>query len=150
MIKNLKKSFITISSSLSLFLLNSKTVLAEVTNPVTGKFGQASPGETGSNFFVYLFLLWQAGISIGGLIVLAMYIMGAFEWITSGSDPKGAEKGRNRIMNATVGLIILVSAFTIVNFVSHLLFGDEFSILQINIPTAGEASTTTRPIPNPS
>jgi len=133
---NIKKQLTIFTSSLSLFLINSRMALAQVTNPVTGKFGEESAGQKGSNFFNYLFLLWQTGISIGGLVVLGMYIMGAFEWITSGDDPKGAEKGRNRIMNATIGLIILVSAFTIVNFVSHLLFGDEFNIFEINLPTA--------------
>ncbi len=131
MLKKLTTNLTIVTSSLTLFLFNPKIALAVVENPVTGKLGQSSPGETGSNFFNYFFMLWQ-----GGLVVLGMYIMGAFEWITSGSDPKGAEKGRTRITNATIGLIILVSLFTIISFVNNLLFGKEFNILKINLPTA--------------
>lgn len=142
MLKNLKTKLTALTASSALFLLNAKVALAQVTNPVTGNLGKPSSGNAGSNFFNYLFILWQAGLSLGGLVVLGMYIMGAFEWLTSGSDPKGAEKGRNRIMNATIGLIILVSLFTIISFVNNLLFGDEFNILRFKLPTAESISVS--------
>lgn len=111
-----------------------------ITNPVIGKFGQPSgENKEGTVFITYSVTMWRAALTMGGVAVLGFYVWGAFEWLTSGSDPKGAEKGRNRILNATIGLILLVSTFTIVGFIGNLLFDKEFNLMQITFPTAEES-----------
>ena len=143
-----KLSLKTISSKIltvgALFFINTNPVFAtnstkSITNPVIGKFGQPSgDNKEGTVFITYIVTMWRAALTIGGVVVLGFYIWGAFEWLTSGSDPKGAEKGRNRILNATIGLILLVSTFTIISFVGNLLFNKEFNLMQLTFPTAGE------------
>ncbi len=143
-----KFSLKTFSSKLltagALLFININPVFAagstkSVVNPIIGKFGQPSgDNKEGTVFITYVITMWRAALTIGGLAVLGFYVWGAFEWLTSGSDPKGVEKGRSRIVNATIGLILLVSTFTIVGFVGNLLFDKEFNLMQITFPTAEE------------
>lgn len=63
-------------------------------------------------------------IAIGGIAVLYLLI-GAFRYvIAGGGGSKGAdvEKAKNTILYAVVGIILSVSAFTIVQFVLGRLF----------------------------
>jgi hypothetical protein len=108
----------------------------QLTNPVIGNWGNDPEGATdGSLFIKYAVYMWRAAISLGALVVLAFYVLAAFEWLTSGSDSQGAEKARNRFINATIGLVILVSSFSIVAFIGDLFFGDNFDLLKLTFPT---------------
>jgi hypothetical protein len=81
---------------------------------------------------------------LGALAVIVFFVWGAFEWITSGSDSKKAESARSRMTNAIIGLVILVSSFTLLSFISKILFGNSFDLLKLTIPSqiTGESSTT--------
>ncbi len=107
---------------------------AVLKNPVIKDVLGDISASDGSAFANILVSLWRSAISIGALVVLVFYIIAAFEWLTSGSDSQGVEKARNRFLNATIGLILLVSSFALVTFVGELVFGNEFDILQITIP----------------
>ncbi|MFZ1721059.1 MAG: hypothetical protein WAU07_00985 [Microgenomates group bacterium] len=126
---------------LLVIILKPTQISAQITNPVIGDLGEgvsSAPAygtEAGRLFSTYFVNIWQAAIVMGGLSVLIYYIWGAFEWITAGSDAGKVEKGRVRITNATIGLILLVSVFVIVGFISTLLFGEEFQILDLTLPS---------------
>ncbi len=71
------------------------------------------------------------------LVVLAMLIWGAFEWITSGGGREAVGKARGRIINALIGLAVLAIAFALARVAAQFLgFPD---ITQgIPIPTPGQ------------
>lgn len=69
---------------------------------------------------------------IGILVVLAMLIWGAFEWIASGGDKEAVGKARGRIINALVGMAILAIAFALFQVVGQFL---GFNIRDFIIPT---------------
>lgn len=111
-------------------------LLAAVTNPVIGNLGSnATEASSGLIFAKYFVSLWRAFISIGALAVIIFFIWGAFEWMTAGGDTKGVQSGRQRITNAVIGLILLVSSFTIVGILGTLIFGEGFDILAITFPS---------------
>ena len=60
-------------------------------------------------------------LTIGVVAVLFYLIWGGIEYITSGGDKSKTEGARNKITSAIVGLIILVSAWAILQFVQTLL-----------------------------
>jgi NADH:ubiquinone oxidoreductase subunit 6 (subunit J) len=121
--------------SLLIFLTFVATSQAAIENPVTGALGDYSEdAENGKNFVTYFVYLWQVCITLGALAVIVFFILGAFGWITAGSDSKKVESARNRMTNAVVGLVILVSLVTIFGFMSKLLFGNNFDILRLTIP----------------
>ncbi len=57
-------------------------------------------------------------LAFAGLIFFAMLIMGGFRFLTAGGDEKSVMEARKSLTNAAIGLIIVVSAFTI----SQILF----------------------------
>ncbi len=127
-------AILTISS----FVAATLPSYAAITNPVTGGLGndveKAASGET----FVYYFTtLWNSFVVIGAIAVLIMFLWGSLEWIAAGGDTGKIEKARNRITQSILGLLILVSAFVIIGFVSQLFFGEEFSILNLTFTQVG-------------
>ncbi|MDR0957042.1 MAG: pilin [Candidatus Nomurabacteria bacterium] len=52
-----------------------------------------------------------------GLVAVVMIIIGAYKYIMSSGDPKKAADGKNTIIFSVVGLVIVLLAFTITNFV---------------------------------
>ncbi len=138
-----KKKQLTLSqkliASLNLFLIsffyNAKFAYAQITNPVTGNLGVSEPGaSSGSKFIQYVVYLWRAAITIGSLAVIVFFLLGAFSWITAGGDKTKVENARNQITNAIVGLVLLVSSFVLLSFLSKLLFAGEFDIFKLSIP----------------
>ncbi len=108
----------------------------QLTNPVIGDMGNDPDAAKGGSLFIrYAVYMWRAAMSVGGILVLGFYVMAAFEWISSGDDSSGTEQARNRFINATIGLILLVSSYALVGFISSLFFGDNFNLLEITFPT---------------
>lgn len=54
---------------------------------------------------------------LAGVIALGVIIYGGFKYITSGGDEDGAEDGRNAILFAVIGLMVIALAGVVVNFV---------------------------------
>ncbi|MBI3380212.1 hypothetical protein HY029_05655 [Candidatus Gottesmanbacteria bacterium] len=49
------------------------------------------------------------------------FIQGGFGWITSGGDKNNLQQSRDRIINATIGLIIVVSAWAVIGVIGKIL-----------------------------
>jgi hypothetical protein len=119
-----------------------KSVSAQIFNPAIGESIGGSPdaaeaAASGEIFARYFVNMWNTLISVGGIAVLIFFLWGALEWITAGGDSSKIEKARNKITQSIVGLVILVSSFTILAYLGQLLFGTEFSILQFSFQTPG-------------
>jgi hypothetical protein len=113
------------------------TYAQTLTNPVTGNLGSDATGAlSGGLFLNYFIKMWRTAINLGALVVLLFYVIAAYEWLTSGSDPKGVDQARQRFMNATIGLLLLVSSFALVAFVGELLFEGEFNLLRLTFPSS--------------
>ncbi|MDQ3008381.1 MAG: hypothetical protein M3Q81_02180 [bacterium] len=110
---------------------------AAIQNEAIGALGTNEAGaRSGVTFFTYFIYLWNAIITIGGFFVVLNFVWGAIEWIASGGDQAKVSKGRDRITQSIIGLIILVGSFVIIGFISQLFFGESFNLLRVNIPTA--------------
>lgn len=134
--KKLTKFLTIVGTTLYTFFSYSQTTFATVTNPVIGDLGKPSgKGKEGTVFIGYAVSLWRAAITLGALMVIFMYIWGGIDWISAAGDSGKLEKARNKIIQGTIGLIILASSFTLVGFVGSLLFGKNFSIINITFPT---------------
>ena len=56
-----------------------------------------------------------------GIILLVLIIYAGFLWMTAGGDSAKTEKAKNIMINAVIGLIILLAAYAISNFVIEAL-----------------------------
>ena len=128
--KTIKTKILAFVLSSGLFLSLASLAQAAITNPVVGNLGTNEGTKDGSKFINYVVYLWKVSINLGALAVIAYFIWGAIEWITAGSDSKKTEQARQRMTNAVIGLVILVSSFTLLSFISKIFFGDNFDLLK--------------------
>lgn len=55
-------------------------------------------------------------LTIVGALALGMFIYGGFTWLTSGGSSEKIQKGKNILMWATIGLIVIFASYTLVDF----------------------------------
>ncbi len=79
-----------------------------LTNPL-------GPGST--NVPVIVGNVIKAGMGIIGAIALLVFVYGGFMWLTSGGSSKRIEAGRNAMIWAAIGIIIVLSSYALVSFV---------------------------------
>lgn len=106
------------------------TVVNPALQPVVGNIKTATGGAPILQT-IFRNLLGIA-IGAGGLWLLVQLILGGYGYITAGGDKEGLSKATSRIKNALVGIVILLSVFTIM-WVVEALFG--IPLLVLNIPT---------------
>ncbi len=71
---------------------------------------------------------------IAGLAFFFILVIGGIKWILSGGDKAHTEGARNQITAALVGLVIVFSAWAIIQLI-NTFFG--VNILQLELPKAG-------------
>lgn len=54
---------------------------------------------------------------IMGVVTFLIIVIGGFKYITSNGDPGGMAKAKNTVIYALIGLVVILSAYTIVRFV---------------------------------
>lgn len=70
-------------------------------------------------------------LGISGSLVLIMFIYGGFMWLTAGGAQERVKKGRDVMVGAVVGLIIIFGAYTVITLL--------ISVLKTgNVPESGE------------
>jgi len=57
-------------------------------------------------------------LRIGAIVAIVMVIYGGIEFITSQGNPDKAKSARSIIINALIGLVIAVTAATVVTFIA--------------------------------
>lgn len=88
---------------------------------------------------------FQAALILAILVVFAMLIIGAYEWLTAGGEKAKVEEARTRITNAVIGLAIVAAAWVILTIV-----GNFFGINPTNIvlPSAATPADSGQPPSN--
>lgn len=127
-----------------------RILLAQLTNPAvpalqevrgdSGTFGATVLGQ-------YIAILIQTSAVLGGLAVLLYMFTGALQWITAGGDSSKIEKARNRMLQAVIGLAILVSVVGIATFIGPVFGLDLLRLEFINQLVEPKAVKT--PLPKP-
>ncbi len=108
----------------------------EITNPVVSKiFGSGAPNVAFANIII---TVWRTAVTLGGLALLVMLIIGALEWITAGGEKSKIETARERITQSIVGLLVLIGTVAISIFVGQA-FGIDLLRPQFaqNLPSGG-------------
>ncbi len=101
-------------------------ITERINNPVlqdrlgTAKNNQAS----GSQLAILMARLYRISVVVGGLALLLYFAWGGVNWITAGGDQQKVEAARSRILNAVVGMAVLVSTLAVAELLSNEhLFG---------------------------
>lgn len=127
----LGKVILVASSFVVLFQVFSVKIEAQLVNPVIGDLGNNPTAAASGSLFVQQFVsIWNSAIAIGAIMTIVMFIWGAVEWISAGSDSSKVSKAQQRMTQAALGLFLLVTSFILIGFVSSLLFGNNFDVLR--------------------
>lgn len=87
------------------------------TNQITDVGNAAGINSGSTNVYQIAGNLINVVLGFLGIILLGYFLYAGFLWMTSGGSDDKAEEARTMIKNAVIGLIIIVSAFAISNFV---------------------------------
>lgn len=79
------------------------------------KVNETAGAETGLENQIGLII--NGIIGVIGIVAVIMIILGGISYMTSQGDAAKAKKGRDTILYGVIGLIIVLLAFAIVNFV---------------------------------
>lgn len=101
------------------------TVLAQLVTDEANTLGDF--GE------VFLRIL-GALIPVGGIILFIMIIFGGFSFITSSGDPRKTEAAKATITYAIIGIVVLASAFLIVQVISNFAGVPAILNFQVYLP----------------
>lgn len=56
--------------------------------------------------------------ALAGLAVFIMLLTGGLKYLTSGGDPKAQEQAKGTLTFAVLGLVVIIAAYLILNFLS--------------------------------
>lgn len=73
-------------------------------------------------------LIINAFLGLVGVIYLVLIIYSGVVWMTAGGNEETITKAKKKLVNATIGLILIFAAFIITNYIV-------FKILDITLPT---------------
>jgi len=73
-------------------------------------------------------------VRFAGVAAFIMIIIGGFQYLTAGGDPKKAESAKNTITYAVLGLVLLIIGWFILKFISE--FTGIPKILEFEIPVS--------------
>jgi len=59
----------------------------------------------------------RALLGIVGSLALLMFIFGGFTWVVSGGNEEKIKKGKDMVIWATLGLVIIFASYSLVSFV---------------------------------
>ena len=130
-VKKLKKSLIYIASFVFLLVMvfgvfslsvyaNDEPPAGETPDVLTNPLGsfrtlQQAPSQVGTII---------GGIfGVVGALAVLMIVYGGLMWMTSGGNQERVKKGRDVLVWATVGIVVIFSSYIILNFVLNVLTG---------------------------
>lgn|GEM_PF-468255 len=102
-------------------------------NTQIGSAGIGIAGQQYIGLFLFITKMVQLMSVIAGLITFFNFLVAGFSYITSEGNPKVHEEVRNRLTYSILGLILIVSAYTITALFSLIFFGRADYILNPDI-----------------
>ncbi len=58
---------------------------------------------------------------LGGMVFIVMFLNGAFKWISGGEDASKIQKARDLMVQAVIGLIVMVAGYAIIGLVGSVI-----------------------------
>lgn len=89
--------------------------------PFLNRDKASDAGQIGTTFELIATTVLSFLTIVAGLAFLLYFVLGAISWITSGGDAQKVEAAKNQMTAAAIGLIAVISAYTIAGIVSLVL-----------------------------
>lgn len=83
---------------------------------------RGSDGKIDPNAFLAIGLVFlEAGLVLAGIIAVGMVVWGSFKFILSQGEPDKAAGARKTVINAAIGLVIVIVAARVISFIAMRL-----------------------------
>ena len=83
-------------------------------NGLAGATSLSGPGGLIQRVIVLL-------LSMAGIVAVMFIIVGGYWYITSAGNEEQAEKGKTTLVNAIIGIVVIILAFVIISAVSNFI-----------------------------
>jgi len=60
-------------------------------------------------------------LTFAGVVAIVFVIIGGYQYVVSGGNEETAEKGKKTLINAIIGIVVVVLAYTIINVLVNLV-----------------------------
>lgn len=121
---------ISLASSIAVILLMANTALAQVLDVGLENAAELGAGYTDGNLEVTMGYFISILIGVLGIIFLLLTLYAGFTWMTAMGDAKKIETAKSTLTRAVIGLVIVLSAYAITNFVVRALADTPYSGVQ--------------------
>ncbi len=81
----------------------------------------AAAGQEKTGLSVYVAKILQGFLSLLGVIAVVLIIYAGFLWMTAGGNEESVTKAKDLLMNAVIGLAIILLSYAITRFIFNAL-----------------------------
>ncbi|MFA5421055.1 MAG: hypothetical protein WC280_03485 [Patescibacteria group bacterium] len=114
----LKKIFLSFVIIASFFLLvNSSLAATKVNNPSQDSTVTLSNPIAAGSFQIVIGSVVSQILGVVGALALLMFIYGGLVWMTAAGNDQKITQGKNILMWAAIGLLVIFSSYALVRFV---------------------------------
>ena len=122
------KKFIIIFALLSIFFIAPMTLAQTSPQPTSdpetsGTVSLDNPLGSGTTPQGLIGRVINAVLGIVGSLALAMFIYGGLVWMMAAGNNEKVQKGKDILIWATIGLVIIFASYALVNFVIKDMIG---------------------------
>lgn len=79
----------------------------------------ADTGSAAGNMLEQILSTALGGVTIvAGVYFLFVFVIAAFKWLSAGGDSGKTEKARDSMLNALIGLVLIVASYAIIGVIS--------------------------------
>lgn len=61
-------------------------------------------------------ILIKTALGLVGVVALVYFILGGFQWMTAAGNLEKVKKGRDTLIWATLGLVIIFASYSLINY----------------------------------
>ncbi len=87
--------------------------------------GGLATGFSGGNTTITSIItrIVQIALALAGLIAILFLIIGGFRYVTAGGNEETVEAAKKTILNAIIGIIVIILAYVILRVIENALLG---------------------------
>lgn len=80
-------------------------------------------------------LIIRSLLSFLGLVMVGLFLYAGFLWMTAGGNSDSVDKAKGLIKNAVIGMIIIISAYSLTYLLTYFALGGKRNILDGQVQT---------------
>ncbi len=88
---------------------------------IQGSFGFSSPLTTAQTPAQLATQIINIMLLFAGIVAVFFIIIGGYRYLTAGGNSEQAESGRTSVVNAIIGVVIIILSYVIINVIVNLV-----------------------------